>query len=105
MLVLTGDGSLVEELSIFRRERYNWTSKKGSFSKKKVEADSDIVESNEKNDDEHLYTTSFLGEELAVEAIKDIEKLTDVIDIILSNRKNWIVSEIKKQGHEVMRVD
>jgi ATP-dependent DNA helicase DinG len=103
ILVLTGNGSLVEELSTIRRERYNWTSKKGSFSKKKVEADSDIVESDEKNDDEHLYTRH--GEELVVEAIKDREKLTDVIDNILSNPKNWIVSEIKKEGYEVIRVE
>jgi ATP-dependent DNA helicase DinG len=103
MLVITGNGSLVEELSTFRRERYNWTSKTDSFNKKQIGGASDIIESDEENDDEHLYTTH--GEELAVEAIKDTEKLTEVIDNILSNPKNWIVSEIKKQGHEVIRVE
>ena len=52
-----------------------------------------------------LYTTSSFSEELAVEAIRDIEKLTKVIDDILSNPKNWIVSEIKKEGYEVIRVE
>jgi ATP-dependent DNA helicase DinG len=47
----------------------------------------------------------YLSEELTIEAIRDIEKLTKVIDNILSNPKNWIVSEIKKQGHEVIRVE
>jgi ATP-dependent DNA helicase DinG len=46
-----------------------------------------------------------LGEELAIEAMRDIEKLTEVIDNIHSNPKNWIVSEIKKQGYEVIGVE
>ena len=36
------------------------------------------------------------GDELAVDAIKDTERLTRTINSILSNPKNWIVSEIKK---------
>jgi hypothetical protein len=38
-----------------------------------------------------------VGEELAIEAMRDIEKLTEVIHNIDSNPKNWIVSEIKKR--------
>jgi ATP-dependent DNA helicase DinG len=43
-----------------------------------------------------------LSEELAIEAMKDIEKLTEVIHNI---PKNWIVSEIKKLGYEVIGVE
>jgi ATP-dependent DNA helicase DinG len=42
-----------------------------------------------------------LGEELVVEVIRDRERLTRAINNILSNPKNWIVSEIKKEGYEV----
>jgi ATP-dependent DNA helicase DinG len=43
-----------------------------------------------------------IREELVPDAITDIEKLTRAIDDIRSNRKNWIVSEIKKEGDEVI---
>ena len=46
-----------------------------------------------------------VGEELAIEAMRDIEKLTEAIDNIHSNPKNWIVSEIKKHGYEVIGVE
>ncbi|MGB6591828.1 MAG: helicase C-terminal domain-containing protein, partial [Candidatus Nitrosopolaris sp.] len=46
--------------------------------------------------------TGNVSEELAVEAITDTQKLTQAINNILSNPKNWIVSEIKKEGDEVI---
>jgi ATP-dependent DNA helicase DinG len=46
-----------------------------------------------------------LGEVLAVEVIRDREKLTIAIENILANPKNWIVSEIKKEGYEVTGVE
>jgi ATP-dependent DNA helicase DinG len=46
-----------------------------------------------------------LGEELAVEVRRDRERLTRAINNILSNPKNWIVSEIKKEGYEVTGVE
>ena len=52
-----------------------------------------------------LVGSSSLGEELAVEVMRDTERLTRVIDNILSNPKNWIVSEIKKEDYEVIRVE
>jgi Rad3-related DNA helicase len=45
-----------------------------------------------------------IREELVPDAITDVEKLTRAIDNIRSNRKNWIVSEINKEGYEVMSV-
>jgi ATP-dependent DNA helicase DinG len=38
--------------------------------------------------------TGNVSEELAVEATRDTEKLTQAINNILSNPKNWIVSEV-----------
>ena len=51
-----------------------------------------------------LDLTRNLGEELAVEAITDTQKLIRAIDDIRSNAKNWIVSEIKKEDNEVTGV-
>ena len=42
-----------------------------------------------------------LGDELAVDAIKDTERLTRTINSVLANPKNWIVSEIKKDNYKV----
>jgi ATP-dependent DNA helicase DinG len=46
-----------------------------------------------------------LREELAIEVIRDRERLTRAINNIVSNPKNWIVSAIKKEGYEVTWVE
>ncbi|MGN6624008.1 MAG: helicase C-terminal domain-containing protein, partial [Candidatus Nitrosocosmicus sp.] len=50
-------------------------------------------------------SANVLGEELAVDAIKDTERLTRTINSILSNPKNWIVSDIKKDNYKVDKVE
>jgi ATP-dependent DNA helicase DinG len=105
MLVLIGKEEWVEKLAIYRRETYNWISKKDSFNEKKIEGASDIFES-DKNEDEHIYTRSSLSEELTVEATRDTNKLAETINNILSNPGNWIVSDIKKENNnEVTKVE
>ena len=98
MLFLTGNDDLVELLALSRRERYNWTSKKASSNNNRV------FESDKKHDVD-IFRGSSLGEELTVEAIRDTEKLTEVIDNVLSNPKDWMVSEITKEGYEVISVE
>ncbi|MGB6532673.1 MAG: helicase C-terminal domain-containing protein, partial [Candidatus Nitrosopolaris sp.] len=63
-----------------------------------------VFESDEKHDVD-IFRGSSLGEELTVEAIRDTEKLTEVIDNILSNPEDWMVSEITKEGYEVISVE
>lgn len=46
-----------------------------------------------------------ISEEHAVEAVRDIERLTSTINSILSDPRNWIVSEIKKENYEVVKVE
>jgi ATP-dependent DNA helicase DinG len=103
MLVLIGK-EWVEKLADGRRRGCNWISKKDSFNKKKIDGASDIFEGDEKND-ELFYTRSPLSEELAADAMRDTEKLTNAINNILSNPRNWIVSEIKKENNKVTRVE
>lgn len=46
-----------------------------------------------------------LGNELAIDAVKDTERLTRTINSILANPKNWIVSEIKKTNYNIEKVE
>jgi len=46
-----------------------------------------------------------LGNELAVDAVKDAERLGRTINSILANPKNWIVSEIKKTNYQIEKVE
>jgi ATP-dependent DNA helicase DinG len=113
MLGLTGNTSIVKSLSTFRTVKYNWinnwTSKLKSKNKKRVIGASEIFESDEDITEKYgkyVSKGSFsIGDELAVEAIRDIEKLTRAINNIISNTKNWIVSEIKKENYEVVRIE
>ena len=111
MLGLIGNSQMVDSLSISRRVKYNWINNTTSKlkSKKRVVGASEIFESDEqiaeKYDENISKRSSSIGEELAVEAIRDTEKLTRAINNILSNTKNWIVSEIRKENYEIVRIE
>ena len=45
------------------------------------------------------------AEELLVEVLQDIERLTRTINNILGQPKNWITSDIHKENYEVTRVE
>jgi ATP-dependent DNA helicase DinG len=66
-----------------------------------LESDEEIAEKY----NAHFFRGSPISEELAVEVIRDTERLIGTINSILSNPKNWIVSEIKKENYEVIMVE
>jgi ATP-dependent DNA helicase DinG len=124
MLVATDNSSLTELLSIARNVKYNYSNggKKISPSssssvakevnKKRIVSASELFDSDyeiEKNiayeDGALKNSAKTLGEELAVDAIKDTERLTRTINSILSNPKNWIISDIKKDNYKVDKVE
>ena len=110
MLDLTGNSSMAQSLSLFRRTKFNWTGKKASpINKKRIVAASEIFESDEeiavKYDMNFFNGSPTISDELKVEVLRDIEKLTETINSILSNPKNWIVSDIKKENYEVTKVE
>ena len=80
-------------------------------SRNKIVSASDLFDSDEeiaeKYADESISEKSeaTLGDELAIDAIRDTERLTRTINNILSNQRNWIVSEIKKENYEAVRVE
>ena len=127
MLTLIGNTSEIEPLALQRKIRYNWyddgekeqqigentnTSKsKMPVKKRKIISGAELYDS----DDEitRKYQESFsnmshaknLNEELAADALRDTERLTITINNILSNPRNWIVSEIRKENYEVVKVE
>ena len=118
MLNFIGNDSMVQALDIERRVNYNWVRGKGlnklnlKKNKKKIisaselfDSDQDIAEKYQRDKLAKRSTTTNVSDELIVEAIRDIEKLTRTINNILSNPKNWIVSEIKKENYDVVKVE
>jgi ATP-dependent DNA helicase DinG len=123
MLTLTGNSDLIVSFSIERELKYNYHYGKGEGEDKKISSSSkdekkkmmitsasDLFDSDEEiaekyDDGISKESISKLGDELTVDAIRDIEKLTRAINNILANPKNWIVSEIIKENYEVMKVE
>jgi Rad3-related DNA helicase len=106
-----GNGFNLEMLSEFGRDQRD---KKTSVDERKVVRASDLFKSDKEIAENYFYgrgSSSLrkepgreLGEELVVEVIRDRERLTRAINNIVSNPKNWIVSEIKKENNEVTGV-
>ena len=111
MLTLTGNSDLIESFSIERKVKYSYNRKKISSLKdrKKTVSASELFDSDEeiaqKYDASSQGSISSLGDELAVDATRDVERLTRTINNILANPKNWIVSEIIKESYEVVKVE
>jgi ATP-dependent DNA helicase DinG len=99
---------------VSRRQKYNWTSKNSSpydskDNNKRIISASELFETDKeieaKYDENFSSRSSNIGDELVVDAMRDTQKLTRAINNILSNPKNWIVSEIKKEDCEVLGIE
>ena len=114
MLVATDNSSIVQLLASERKIKYNYCnddfkkiSRKDRENKKKIISASEIFDSDYEIEKRYAFDennisknpSKNLGEELAVDAIKDTERLTRTINNILSNPKNWIISDIKKDNN------
>ena len=116
LLALTGNSSLAESLAIERKVKYNYdgngAENNNNKNRKKIISASDLFDSDEviaqKYSDDERTSNKFsanLGDDLAVDAIRDAERLTRTINNILENQKNWIISEINKENYEVVKVE
>jgi ATP-dependent DNA helicase DinG len=124
MLVATDNSSLAKLLAIERNVKYNYCNngrkeisaaaavKRYSNNKNRIVSASELFDSDyeiEKkyaiDDDILKKSTRTFGEEIAVDAIKDTERLTRTINSILLNPKNWIISEIKKDNYKVDKLE
>ena len=127
MLTLTEKHALIREYAKERKLRYGWQSQelvkdKKNSSKSKLHENliSDPVQYYDSEEEiaqkyEHQHQQGFtdraktknnISDELLADAFWDTEKLTFTIDTILSNPRNWIVSDIKKEeNNEVLKVE
>ena len=121
MLTLIGNTSMIELLALQRKIKYGLHGldgvKKGEYEsklptqskKKRLISASTLYESDDEIAQKYQENISIssmnISEELAADAIRDTERLTITINNILSNSRNWIISEIKKEGHEVIKVE
>ena len=114
MLVATDNSSVVQLLALERKIKYNYCnddvkkiSRTNRENKKKIISASEIFDSDYEIEKRYAFDennisknpSKNLGEELAVDAIKDTERLTRTINSILSNPKNWIISDIRKDDN------
>jgi len=125
LLSLTGNSDIAESLSKERRVKYNYSreniesgnGKKNNRhtnndkNRKRIVHSSELFESDDEIEQKYDIdgntgkSVANLGEELTADALRDTERLTRTINNILSNQKNWIVSEVKKENYEVVKVE
>jgi ATP-dependent DNA helicase DinG len=118
MLTLVGNTPMIELIALQRKIKYNFRGiTNGEYKSKLPTANKDkriISASNLYDSDDEIaqkYQENIsisnlnISEELAADAIRDTERLTITINNILSNPRNWIISEIKKEDYEVVKVE
>ena len=116
LLYSIGNEPLVSLLDIERNIKFDYynsrkVSSENQYDKKRIISASELFESDEEiaNKYSNVEITSKdkvrpLSDELAVDAIKDAERLSRTINSILANPKNWIVADIKKENYKVEKV-
>ena len=97
ILTLIGYDSLVNSLVMERKIKYGYDSKSKAKSKnKRIVSASELFEDDEsleidiKSENRKHFQ---IDKEILIDIVQDIDKLTRTINNILSNPKNWIVSE------------
>lgn len=109
ILTLIGYDSLVNSLVMERKIKYGYDSKSKAKAKtKRIVSASELFEDDEsleidiKSENKKHFQ---LDKEILIDIVQDIDKLTRTINNILSNPKNWIVSEVHKENYDVLRVE
>ena len=116
MLSAIGNDSLASILDTERNIKFDYyrsrkTLSENQYRKKRIVSAAELFESDEdiarKYADAEIASKDIktLGEEIAVDAVKDTERLTRTINSILANPKNWIISDIKKDKYKVEKVE
>lgn len=108
ILTLIGQTSLIKYLSEERQNRFGYQTSLTRKKHKKIISASQLFESDD--DIQKGFTIQKnmarrLGEELLIEVLQDIGRLTRTINNIIAEPRNWIISEIHKDKYEVIRVD
>ena len=109
ILTLLGYDSLVKSLVMERKIKYGYDSKsKAKAKNKRIVSASELFEDDESLEIDIKSENSKhfqIDKEILIDIVQDIDKLTRTINNILSNPKNWIVSEVHKENYDVLRVE
>jgi Rad3-related DNA helicase len=109
LLVSIGYESLVHSLAKERKVKYGYDStNKSKPRNKRIVSASELFEDDaslELNIRSQNGKNLDVDKELLIDIVQDIDKLTRTINNILSNPKNWIVSEVHKENYDVIRVE
>jgi len=109
ILTLIGYDSLVKSLVMERKIKYGYDSKsKAKAKNKRIVSASELFENDESLEIDIKSENSKhfqIDKEILIDIVQDIDKLTRTINNILSNPKNWIVSEVHKENYDVLRVE
>jgi Rad3-related DNA helicase len=108
MLSLIGENALIKSLSEERYTRYGHQTSLKRARQKKIISASQLFDSDDEIIRGQIVKENFkreIAEELLVEVIQDIERLTRTINNILGQPKNWIISDVHKENYEVTRVE
>jgi len=111
LLNLLGNGSVAESLAIERKVKYasSGTNIKRPNVNSKIVSSSDLFESDEQISEQYedlsVHGNKTLTDEVAADAIRDIERLTRMINNIISDPENWIGSDVIRENYEVAKVE
>jgi ATP-dependent DNA helicase DinG len=115
MLGLVGDTATIRNLAKYRMEKTGRQIKgSGSMGHKAIAGINVNVNVNDDGEEEKAIVSDYkdalkrsmnFSDELASEAAHDLENLTGIIDIILSDPKKWITSDVKKENEQVVKVE
>jgi len=117
MLSLIGNADLAGIFDIERSIKYAYYNSRNMSSenpdnKKRIVSANELFESDveiaKKYSNDEIASkakTMNLSNEIAIDAVKDTDRLTRTINSILANPRNWIVSEIKKTNYKIEKVE
>ncbi len=109
ILTLIGYDSLVKSFVMERKIKYGYDStSKAKAKNKRIVSASELFEDDESLEIDIKSENSKhfqIDKEILIDIVQDIDKLTRTINNILSNPKNWIVSEVHKENYDVLRVE
>jgi ATP-dependent DNA helicase DinG len=124
MLALLGDAQKIKELFILRKQKYNWKSsniiKIKRITNTRITDFITVGEGKEELKDNVTHASNeieledtiaeYLAKEISSKDIADharleTDKLTQIIDAILSNPDSWIVSNVRKEYDEIIEIE
>jgi ATP-dependent DNA helicase DinG len=107
MLSLIGEDALIKSLSEECYMRYGHQTSLKRAKQKKIVSASQLFDSDDDIIRGQIVKENFkreIAEDLLVEVLQDIERLTRTINNILGQPKNWIISGVHKENYKMTTI-